>query len=84
MFFFHFILFNQFNVCVYFYYHLIEKKIIKKISKNNQVNIPSCKIKYLNLHLSLNFSSFIFIYCLWLFFHLLTHIIIDLFDYMYA
>jgi len=37
--------------------------LIKKISKHNRVNIPCCGIKYIDLHLSLNFSNFAFSYC---------------------
>jgi hypothetical protein len=60
-----FILFNQFNMFVYFYYPLIklEKKFDKKISKHDQVNVLSCEIKYLDLHLSFSFLSFIFRFC---------------------
>jgi len=48
----------------------LNKKIIltNKFSKYNRVNISSFKIKYLNRHLSLNFSSFIFKYHWWLLF----------------
>jgi hypothetical protein len=42
----------------------LNKKIIliNKFSKHNRVNVPSSEIKYLDLHLSLNFSTFIFKY----------------------
>ena len=46
--FFTFILFNQFNVCLF----LI----------SNQFNVLSCEIKYLDLYLSLDLSNFIFSY----------------------
>jgi hypothetical protein len=46
----------------YYKYYLKIKKIIliNKFSKHNQVNVPSFDIKYLDLHPSLDFSSFIF------------------------
>jgi len=42
----------------------LNKKVtlINKFSKHNRINIPSFNIKYLNLHLSLDFSSSIFRY----------------------
>jgi hypothetical protein len=44
--FFPFILFDQFNLCLYFYYHFLNKKIIliKKFSKYNRVNVSSFEI----------------------------------------
>jgi hypothetical protein len=47
----------------------LNKKVIliDKFSKYNQVNILSCKIKYLDLHLAFDFSSFILSYRLWFF-----------------
>jgi hypothetical protein len=46
-----------------FYYCLIElKKIINKFSKHNWVNVSYFEIKYLDLLIFLDFSSFIFIY----------------------
>jgi hypothetical protein len=71
---FYFILFNQFNMCFYFYCHLIEWKIIliNKFSKHSQINILSYKIKYFSLLLSClcfvfsfintNFSIYLIIY----------------------
>jgi len=61
----------------------LNKKIIfiNKFRKHNWINISVYEIKYLDVFLSISF--FIFIYGLW-FFYLLTHIILDLFDYMYA
>jgi hypothetical protein len=63
----------------------LNKKIIliNKFSIHNQVNVLACKIKYLDLHSSFNFSIFIFSYRLWFFFHLLTCIVVNLFNYMY-
>jgi hypothetical protein len=63
----------------------LNKKIIfiNKFRKHNWINISVYKIKYLDVHLSVSFFNFIFIFGLW-FFYLLTHIIIDLFDYMYV
>lgn len=57
-----FILVNQFNICVYFLLSIDLKIIIliSKFSKHNRVNIYSCKIKYLDLYLSLDFLNFIF------------------------
>jgi len=42
----------------------LNKKIIliNKFNKHNRINIPSFKIKYLDLYLSLDFSSSIFKY----------------------
>jgi hypothetical protein len=60
MFFFYFILFNKFYVCFNFCYKLI---LINNFVKHNRVNDPCCDIKYLDLHLSLNLSNYIFIYC---------------------
>ena len=67
--FFTFIVFNKFYVCVGFYYKFI---LINQFIKNNQVNYPCCDIKYFNLHLSLGFFSFFFVYCWWFFFHFFT------------
>jgi len=52
--FFPFILFNQFIIV------WLNKKIIliNKFSKHNRVNVTSCKIKYLDLHMFLNFFLF--------------------------
>jgi hypothetical protein len=57
---FYFILFNKFYVCFNFCYKLI---LINNFVKHNRVNDPCCDIKYLDLHLSLNLSNYIFIYC---------------------
>jgi hypothetical protein len=57
---FYFILFNKFYVFVDFYYKLI---LINKFSKHSRVNGPCCAYKYLDLYLSLNFFSFVFVYC---------------------
>jgi hypothetical protein len=42
----------------FFYGDLVIIILINKFSKHNQVNIPSFEIKYLDLHLSPDFSSF--------------------------
>jgi hypothetical protein len=47
-------------VYVNFYYKLI---LIKKFTKHNQLNDPCCAIRYFDLYLSFNFCNFIFIYC---------------------
>ena len=64
---FFFLLFYPINliyVDIYIIFYLNKNIIlINKFSKYNQVNIPSFKIKYLDLHLSFYFSSFIFRYC---------------------
>jgi len=57
--FFPFILFNKSYVCVDFYYKLI---LVNKFIEHNQVNNPYCNIKYLDLHLALNFFNYVFIY----------------------
>jgi len=53
------ILFNKFHVSISFYYKLI---LINKFIKHNRVNALCCAIKYLNLYLSLDFCTFVFIY----------------------
>jgi hypothetical protein len=42
--------------------------LINKFIKHNQVNYPCCDMNYLDLHLSLSFFNFVFIYCWWVFF----------------
>jgi hypothetical protein len=75
---------NLTSVSIFIIIWLNEKNIlINKFSKHNRVNVSSCEIKYFNLHLSLNLSKFIFELSFFVIFHLLTHIILDLFDYMY-
>jgi len=75
---------NLISVSIFIIIWLNEKNIlINKFSKHNRVNISSCEIKYFNLHLSFNFSKFIFELSFFVIFHLLTHIMLDLFDYMY-
>jgi len=63
MFFSHFILFDQFNLCLNFYYHLLKWKIIliNKSSQHNRVSVMSFEIKYLDLYMSFDFSIFIFL-----------------------
>ena len=53
----------------------LNKKIIliNKFSKHNHVNVPSCEIKYLDLHMSFIFSNFIFSYFLWFFLFINTN-----------
>jgi hypothetical protein len=66
MFFFsHFILFDQFIRVFIFIIICLNKKIIliNKFSKHNRMNVSSFNIKYFNLHLFFNSSSFIFRYC---------------------
>ena len=46
-------------MCVDLYYKLI---LINKFIEHNQVNDLYYDIKYLDLHLFLNFSNYIFIY----------------------
>jgi len=53
------ILFNKFYVFISFYYKLI---LINKFIKHNRVNVSCCAIKYLDLYLSLDFCTFVFIY----------------------
>ena len=54
--FFYFVLFNKFNVIIFNIIWLNKKLIlINKFSKHNQVNIPSCKIKCIDLYLFLFF-----------------------------
>jgi hypothetical protein len=57
----------------------LNKTIIltKKFRKHNRIYVSSYKIKYFDLHLFLDFSSFVFSYRLWFFFHLLTHVILN-------
>jgi hypothetical protein len=66
-----FILFYSINLkCVSFSIIVwLNKKIIliNKFHEYNRESILSCKIKYLDLYLSLDFSCFIFTYCLWSF-----------------
>jgi hypothetical protein len=80
---FFFLLFYSINlicVSISIIIYLNKKTIItNKFSKYNWVNIMACKIKYFDLHLSFNFKLLFMD-----FFHLLTHIILVLFDYMYA
>jgi hypothetical protein len=58
--------------------------LINKFSKYNRINISSFKIKYLNLYLFLDFFSLLFIVIVYsCFFYLLTHIILDLFNYIF-
>ena len=57
--FFPFMLFNKFYVFIDFYYRLI---LVKKFTKYNKVNEPCYNIKYLDLYLSLNFSTCVFNY----------------------
>jgi hypothetical protein len=56
--------------------------LIRKFRKHNCVNVTSDKIKYFDLYLYLDFSSFYFESSFMVFFHLLTHIILYLFDYI--
>ena len=73
------------NIFFLFFYsiNLMCIILINKFSKHNRVNVSSYKIKYFNMHMSLDFSGFIFNYSLF-FTYLLTHILLDLFDYIYA
>lgn len=59
-----FYLINLICVSIYIIVCLNKKGIlINKFSKHKRVNARSFKIKYLDLHMSLDFSSFIFGYC---------------------
>ena len=64
----YFLFYSIYLICIYFYYCLIE--VINKLRKYNQINISSYKIKYLDLHLSFDFFSFIFSYRLFFLFTL--------------
>jgi len=87
-----FILFYSINLkCVSFSIIVwLNKKIIliNKFHEYNRESILSCKIKYLDLYLSLDFSCFIFTYCLWSFYlfinthssqYILLHVCINFF-----
>jgi len=52
--------------------------LIKKSSKENQINIMSCEIKYFDIYLSLKFYKFNDIFLC-----LLTLIVLEWFDYIY-
>ena len=55
-----FFLFYSFNLMCMSIFIIMNKKIIliKKFSKHNRINIMSCKIKYLDLHIFFNFFNF--------------------------
>ena len=57
---FYFILFTLFHMCFYFQYLLLI--LMNKFSGQKQINVSFCKIKYLDLYLSLIFLSFSFSY----------------------
>jgi len=61
--FFLFILFNQFIICLYVFIIVWSNKkliLIRKFRKHNCVNVTFCEIKYLDLYMSFDFSSFSF------------------------
>jgi hypothetical protein len=51
-------------MCIYFYYYFLSKDsiLINKVIIHNRVHDPYYKIKYLNLHQFLDFSSLVFSY----------------------
>jgi len=57
--------------------------LINKLNKQNQVDVSSYKIKYLDLHLFI-FLVLLLVIIKIFFLHLFTHVIIDLFNYMLA
>jgi hypothetical protein len=81
---FYFILFNQFNVYLFLLsFDWIKKLIlINKLNKHNRINILSCRIKYFDQYMSW-FFSVLFLVIVNDFF-LLTHMVLDLFYYIYA
>jgi hypothetical protein len=63
-------------ICVFIFIIVwLNKKIIliNKFNKYNRINILSCVIKYLDLHLSFNFFNFIFCYRLCFYLFINTH-----------
>jgi hypothetical protein len=75
--FFFYLLFNKLYVCVGFYYKFYiffyyKFILIEEFIKHNQVNYPCCDFRYLDLHFSLGFLNFIFVYYWWIFFHYFT------------
>ena len=47
-------------MCVGFYYKFI---LIEEFIKHDHVNYPCCDVRYLDLHFSLGYLNFIFVYC---------------------